>query len=173
MVQKAAIVLMDEEHSKAEGRGEMSETELLIMDQFTILVRDLYAFYPLLIRFVDYNRYGMAVWIPLHILNACQPHYLCVVTEFSAKSGTLVNVSLVTFNKTFNSSSKQFYREMCLIAFFLRLPWFADRARWLKESNPEAEELFRMAAEIFIFWAKSHVSSCLFYCVRFTNYIYI
>ncbi|KAF7205127.1 transcript variant X1, partial [Nothobranchius furzeri] len=82
---KAAVVLMDEEHSKAEGRGEMSETELLIMDQFTILVRDLYAFYPLLIRFVDHNR-----------------------------------------------------------------------ARWLKESNPEAEELFRMVAEVFIFWAKSH-----------------
>uniref|UniRef100_A0A8D0DC73 Ryanodine receptor 2 n=1 Tax=Sander lucioperca TaxID=283035 RepID=A0A8D0DC73_SANLU len=82
---KAAVVLMDEEHSKAEGRGEMSETELLIMDQFTILVRDLYAFYPLLIRFVDYNR-----------------------------------------------------------------------ARWLRESNPAAEELFRMVAEVFIFWAKSH-----------------
>ncbi|XP_037829496.1 ryanodine receptor 2 [Kryptolebias marmoratus] len=82
---KAAVVLMDEEHSRAEGRGEMSETELLIMDQFTILVRDLYAFYPLLIRFVDYNR-----------------------------------------------------------------------ARWLKESNPEAEELFRMVSEVFIFWAKSH-----------------
>lgn len=48
---------MDEENSKAEGRGEMTETELLIMDQFTILIRDLYAFYPLLIRFVDYNRY--------------------------------------------------------------------------------------------------------------------
>uniref|UniRef100_A0A8C3ARP2 Ryanodine receptor 2 n=1 Tax=Cyclopterus lumpus TaxID=8103 RepID=A0A8C3ARP2_CYCLU len=63
----------------------MSETELLIMDQFTILVRDLYAFYPLLIRFVDYNR-----------------------------------------------------------------------ARWLKESNPGAEKLFRMVAEVFIFWAKSH-----------------
>ncbi|KAM8876872.1 ryanodine receptor 2 isoform 3-T3 [Synchiropus picturatus] len=82
---KAAVVLMDEEHSKSEGRGEMSETELLIMDQFTVLVRDLYAFYPLLIRFVDYNR-----------------------------------------------------------------------AKWLKESNPEAEELFRMVAEVFIFWAKSH-----------------
>lgn len=50
---------MDEEHSKAEGRGEMTETELLIMDQFTILVRDLYAFYPLLLRFVDYNRYDI------------------------------------------------------------------------------------------------------------------
>lgn len=56
-MQKAAVVLMDEEHSRAEGRGEMSERELLIMDQFTVLVRDLYAFYPLLIRFVDYNRY--------------------------------------------------------------------------------------------------------------------
>lgn len=53
---KAATVLLDEEHMKAEGRGEMSESELLILDEFTILVRDLYAFYPLLIRFVDYNR---------------------------------------------------------------------------------------------------------------------
>uniref|UniRef100_A0A668AN21 Uncharacterized protein n=1 Tax=Myripristis murdjan TaxID=586833 RepID=A0A668AN21_9TELE len=82
---KAAVVLMDEEHTKAEGRGEMSEAELLILDQFTILVRDLYAFYPLLIRFVDYNR-----------------------------------------------------------------------AKWLKKPNSEAEELFRMVAEVFIFWAKSH-----------------
>ncbi|XP_061087166.1 ryanodine receptor 2-like [Conger conger] len=82
---KAATVLLDEEHMKAEGRGEMSEAELLILDEFTILVRDLYAFYPLLIRFVDYNR-----------------------------------------------------------------------AKWLKEPNPEAEELFRMVAEVFIFWAKSH-----------------
>ncbi|XP_051926912.1 ryanodine receptor 2 isoform X3 [Hippocampus zosterae] len=82
---KAEVVLMDEEQSKAEGRGEISETELLIMDQFSVLVRDLYAFYPLLIRFVDYNR-----------------------------------------------------------------------ATWLKESNPEAEVLFQMVAEVFIFWAKSH-----------------
>ncbi|MBN3288490.1 RYR2 protein, partial [Polyodon spathula] len=82
---KAATVLLDEEHMKAEGRGDMSEAELLILDEFTILARDLYAFYPLLIRFVDYNR-----------------------------------------------------------------------AKWLKEPNPEAEELFRMVAEVFIFWAKSH-----------------
>ncbi|XP_067101321.1 LOW QUALITY PROTEIN: ryanodine receptor 2 [Osmerus mordax] len=82
---KAATVLLDEEHMKAEGRGEMSEAELLILDEFTILIRDLYAFYPLLIRFVDYNR-----------------------------------------------------------------------AKWLKEPNAEAEELFRMVAEVFIFWAKSH-----------------
>uniref|UniRef100_A0A672VF87 Ryanodine receptor 2 n=1 Tax=Strigops habroptila TaxID=2489341 RepID=A0A672VF87_STRHB len=54
---KAAVVVSDEEHLRAEGRGDMSEAELLILDEFTTLARDLYAFYPLLIRFVDYNRY--------------------------------------------------------------------------------------------------------------------
>ncbi|NWY06141.1 RYR2 protein, partial [Nothoprocta ornata] len=82
---KAAVVVLDEEHLRAEGRGDMSESELLILDEFTTLARDLYAFYPLLIRFVDYNR-----------------------------------------------------------------------AKWLKEPNPEAEELFRMVAEVFIYWSKSH-----------------
>ncbi|KAG8123547.1 hypothetical protein E2320_018933 [Naja naja] len=82
---KAALVIADEEHLRAEGRGDMSEAELLILDEFTTLSRDLYAFYPLLIRFVDYNR-----------------------------------------------------------------------AKWLKEPNPEAEDLFRMVAEVFIYWSKSH-----------------
>uniref|UniRef100_F6UA28 Ryanodine receptor 2 n=1 Tax=Ornithorhynchus anatinus TaxID=9258 RepID=F6UA28_ORNAN len=82
---KAATVVSDEDHLKAEARGDMSEAELLILDEFTTLARDLYAFYPLLIRFVDYNR-----------------------------------------------------------------------AKWLKEPNPEAEELFRMVAEVFIYWSKSH-----------------
>uniref|UniRef100_A0A4W3IRR6 Ryanodine receptor 2 n=1 Tax=Callorhinchus milii TaxID=7868 RepID=A0A4W3IRR6_CALMI len=82
---KVATVVVEEDHLKAEGRGDMSEAELLILDEFTVLARDLYAFYPLLIRFVDYNR-----------------------------------------------------------------------AKWLKEPNPEAEELFRMVAEVFIYWAKSH-----------------
>ncbi|XP_031824383.1 ryanodine receptor 2 isoform X11 [Sarcophilus harrisii] len=82
---KAAIVVSDEDHLKAEARGDMSEAELLILDEFTTLARDLYAFYPLLIRFVDFNR-----------------------------------------------------------------------AKWLKEPNSEAEELFRMVAEVFIYWSKSH-----------------
>uniref|UniRef100_A0A5F8GQR1 Ryanodine receptor 2 n=1 Tax=Monodelphis domestica TaxID=13616 RepID=A0A5F8GQR1_MONDO len=82
---KAAVVVSDEDHLKAEARGDMSEAELLILDEFTTLARDLYAFYPLLIRFVDFNR-----------------------------------------------------------------------AKWLKEPNSEAEELFRMVAEVFIFWSKSH-----------------
>lgn len=35
------------------------------------------------------------------------------------------------------------------------------RAKWLKEPNSEAEELFRMVAEVFIYWSKSHVSNSL------------
>ena len=52
----AAMVVSEEDHLKSEARGDMSEAELLILDEFTTLARDLYAFYPLLIRFVDYNR---------------------------------------------------------------------------------------------------------------------
>lgn len=43
------------------------------------------------------------------------------------------------------------------------------RARWLKEPIPEAEQLFSMVAEVFIFWAKSHVrvTHCLLRLVLF------
>uniref|UniRef100_A0A667ZYR6 Ryanodine receptor 2b (cardiac) n=1 Tax=Myripristis murdjan TaxID=586833 RepID=A0A667ZYR6_9TELE len=82
---KAECVLLEEEQMKVEGRNNLSDAELKIQEKFTLLVRDLYAFYPLLIPFVDCNR-----------------------------------------------------------------------ARWLKESSPEAEQLFSMVAEVFIFWAKSH-----------------
>ncbi|KAG1945378.1 ryanodine receptor [Pimephales promelas] len=108
---KALTVLQDEEQMKAEARGEMSESELLILDEFTVLVRDLYAFYPLLIRFVDYNR--------------CAAH------------------RCATHRRVGESVS-----DTCVCVF--------HRAKWLKEPNTEAEELFRMVAEVFIFWAKSH-----------------
>ncbi|XP_041921605.1 ryanodine receptor 2 isoform X1 [Alosa sapidissima] len=81
---KAELVIMEEEHLK-EGRGDTSEAELQIQEKFTVLVRDLYAFYPLLIPYVD-----------LH------------------------------------------------------------RVSWLRELTPEAETLFSMVADIFIFWTKSH-----------------
>ncbi|XP_061600533.1 ryanodine receptor 2 isoform X1 [Cololabis saira] len=81
---RTECVLLEEEKIKAEGCC-TSEAELQIQEKYTVLVRDLYAFYPLLIQFVDCNR-----------------------------------------------------------------------ARWLKEPIPEAEQLFSMVAEVFIFWAKSH-----------------
>ncbi|XP_032882821.1 ryanodine receptor 3 isoform X4 [Amblyraja radiata] len=82
---KAIKVVQEEEQMKAECKVDFQETELLILDEFAVLCRDLYSFYPILIRFVDYNR-----------------------------------------------------------------------ARWLKEPNADADELFRMVAEIFIMWCKSH-----------------
>ncbi|KAM3863107.1 ryanodine receptor 2-like [Diretmus argenteus] len=82
---RAECVLLEEEQMKADGRGDPSDAELQIQEKYTVLVRDLYAFYPLLIPFVD-----------------------------------------------------------------------AKRASWLKESSPEAEQLFSMVAEVFIFWTKSH-----------------
>nr|XP_061794423.1 ryanodine receptor 2-like [Nerophis lumbriciformis] len=81
---RAEHVLMEEERMKAESCG-ASEAEMQIQEKFTILVRDLYAFYPLLIPFVDSNR-------------------------------TL----------------------------------------WQQQSNSDAEQLFNMVADVFIFWAKSH-----------------
>ncbi|XP_056903963.1 ryanodine receptor 2-like isoform X5 [Takifugu flavidus] len=81
---RAESVLLEEERMKTEG-GDTSEAELEIQQKFMVLVADLYAFYPLLIPFVDSNR-----------------------------------------------------------------------VHWWKESNPEAEQLFLMVSEVFIFWAKSH-----------------
>ncbi|XP_051937189.1 ryanodine receptor 2 [Hippocampus zosterae] len=81
---RAESVLLEEERMKIGGCA-TSEAELQMQEKFSVLVRDLYAFYPLLIPFVDSNR-----------------------------------------------------------------------ARWQQEPNPDAEQLFSMVAEVFIFWAKSH-----------------
>lgn len=53
---KTVKVVSEEELLKADGRGDTQEAELLILDEFAVLCRDLYAFYPMLIRYVDNNR---------------------------------------------------------------------------------------------------------------------
>ncbi|XP_021095478.1 ryanodine receptor 1 isoform X2 [Heterocephalus glaber] len=82
---RAGKVVAEEEQLRLEAKAEAEEGELLVRDEFSVLCRDLYALYPLLIRYVDNNR-----------------------------------------------------------------------AHWLTEPNPNAEELFRMVGEIFIYWSKSH-----------------
>uniref|UniRef100_A0A672FJE4 Ryanodine receptor 3 n=1 Tax=Salarias fasciatus TaxID=181472 RepID=A0A672FJE4_SALFA len=82
---KTVKVVAEEELLKADSKGDNQEAELLILDEFAVLCRDLYAFYPMLIRYVDNNR-----------------------------------------------------------------------SRWLKEPDADSTELFRMVAEIFILWCKSH-----------------
>ncbi|KAM9211713.1 ryanodine receptor 1-like, partial [Leptosomus discolor] len=82
---RAGKVVAEEEQLRMEAKAEGEDAELLIRDEFSVLCRDLYALYPLLIRYVDNSR-----------------------------------------------------------------------AKWLTEPNEDAEELFRMVGEVFIYWSKSH-----------------
>uniref|UniRef100_A0A8C1M1U5 Ryanodine receptor 1a (skeletal) n=1 Tax=Cyprinus carpio TaxID=7962 RepID=A0A8C1M1U5_CYPCA len=54
---RTAKVVAEEEHLRMEGKSEGDEEEGTIRDEFAVLCRDLYALYPLLIRYVDNNRY--------------------------------------------------------------------------------------------------------------------
>ncbi|XP_056911325.1 ryanodine receptor 1-like isoform X5 [Takifugu flavidus] len=82
---RTSKVVAEEDHLRMEGKTEADEEDGTIRDEFAVLCRDLYALYPLLIRYIDNNR-----------------------------------------------------------------------ARWLTCPDPDAEELFRMVGEVFIFWSKSH-----------------
>ncbi|KAJ1079087.1 hypothetical protein K5549_013390 [Capra hircus] len=82
---KAIKTVQEEEQLRADSKGDTQEAELLILDEFAILCRDLYAFYPMLIRYVDNSR-----------------------------------------------------------------------SNWLKSPDADSDQLFRMVAEIFILWCKSH-----------------
>lgn len=53
---RTAKVVAEEEHLRMEGKTEGDEEEGTIRDEFAVLCRDLYALYPLLIRYVDNNR---------------------------------------------------------------------------------------------------------------------
>uniref|UniRef100_A0A3Q2Z7H8 Ryanodine receptor 1 n=1 Tax=Hippocampus comes TaxID=109280 RepID=A0A3Q2Z7H8_HIPCM len=81
---RSGKVVAEEDHLRMEGKTEVDNENGTIRDEFAVLCRDLYALYPLLIRYVDNN------------------------------------------------------------------------ARWLTCPDPDAEELFRMVGEVFIFWSKSH-----------------
>lgn len=61
-------VVAEEELLKADSKGDNQEAELLILDEFAVLCRDLYAFYPMLIRYVDINRYN--IWKDFFDLHA-------------------------------------------------------------------------------------------------------
>uniref|UniRef100_A0A673BRB3 Ryanodine receptor 1 n=1 Tax=Sphaeramia orbicularis TaxID=375764 RepID=A0A673BRB3_9TELE len=82
---RSGKVVAEEDQLRMEGKTEVDSENGTIRDEFAVLCRDLYALYPLLIRYVDNNR-----------------------------------------------------------------------ARWLTCPDPDAEELFRMVGEVFIFWSKSH-----------------
>ncbi|XP_047657475.1 ryanodine receptor 3 isoform X4 [Tachysurus fulvidraco] len=53
---KTVKIVAEEEMIRAESKADTQEAELQILDEFAVLCRDLYAFYPMLIRYVDNNR---------------------------------------------------------------------------------------------------------------------
>uniref|UniRef100_A0A671PEV2 Ryanodine receptor 3-like n=1 Tax=Sinocyclocheilus anshuiensis TaxID=1608454 RepID=A0A671PEV2_9TELE len=53
---KTMKIVAEEELLRSESRADTQEAELQILDEFAVLCRDLYAFYPMLIRYVDNNR---------------------------------------------------------------------------------------------------------------------
>lgn len=54
---RAESVVQEEERMKMERRGDVAEMELIVQEKFAVLVQDIYAFYPLLILFVERHRY--------------------------------------------------------------------------------------------------------------------
>lgn len=68
-------VVAEEELLRAESRADTQEAELQILDEFAVLCRDLYAFYPMLIRYVDNNRYLL-----LNLLNDLD--FVCLLFYF-------------------------------------------------------------------------------------------
>lgn len=72
---RAGKVVAEEEQLRLEAKAEAEEGELLVRDEFSVLCRDLYALYPLLIRYVDNNR-SAKPWPDSGILNCglFQPH---------------------------------------------------------------------------------------------------
>lgn len=65
---RTSKVVAEEDHLRMEGKSEGDEEDGTIRDEFAVLCRDLYALYPLLIRYVDNNRY-ITISNISHILN--------------------------------------------------------------------------------------------------------
>lgn len=59
---RAGKVVAEEEHLRMEGKSEVDRENGTIRDEFAVLCRDLYALYPLLIRYVDNNRQVLLVY---------------------------------------------------------------------------------------------------------------
>lgn len=77
---RAGKVVAEEEQLRLEAKAEAEEGELLVRDEFSVLCRDLYALYPLLIRYVDNNRSACP---------HCTPTYLSPTSGFPESHPTL------------------------------------------------------------------------------------
>ncbi|KAH0631540.1 hypothetical protein JD844_005911 [Phrynosoma platyrhinos] len=125
---RSGKVVAEEDQLRLEAKTESEDAELLIRDEFSVLCRDLYALYPLLIRYVDNNR---------------------VETTRRERNGKLSG-----YSKKAKSQKPEVFPQKKKISTYS--PLWIYRANWLTEPNSDAEELFRMVGEVFIYWSKSH-----------------
>lgn len=72
---RAGKVVAEEDQLRMEGKMEVDSENGTIRDEFAVLCRDLYALYPLLIRYVDNSR------SPEHHATLCLP-LRCVLARF-------------------------------------------------------------------------------------------
>ena len=78
---RSGKVVAEEEHLRMEGKTEVDSEDGTIRDEFAVLCRDLYAFYPMLIRYVDNNRYAICkgrffficVYLIYNLMQSCCP----------------------------------------------------------------------------------------------------
>lgn len=84
---RAGKVVAEEEQLRLEAKAEAEEGELLVRDEFSVLCRDLYALYPLLIRYVDNNRSAVPS------LSSCKASGLC----FPRATGPSLNLTCICF----------------------------------------------------------------------------
>ena len=76
---------------KRRGGGELGDGETVIQEAFQTLVRDMYAFYPLLIKFVDLHR---SAWLKEPSSDA-EMLYVCVAEVFNLWSKSHVSHVIV------------------------------------------------------------------------------
>ena len=76
---------------KRRGGGELGDGETVIQEAFQTLVRDMYAFYPLLIKFVDLHR---STWLKEPSPDA-EMLYVCVAEVFNLWSKSHVSHVIV------------------------------------------------------------------------------
>ena len=74
---------------KRRGGGELGDGETVIQEAFQTLVRDMYAFYPLLIKFVDLHR---SAWLKEPSSDA-EMLYVCVAEVFNLWSKSHVSMT--------------------------------------------------------------------------------
>lgn len=91
---RSGKVVAEEDQLRMEGKTEVDSENGTIRDEFAVLCRDLYALYPLLIRYVDNNRWlNLPIWLPL-LLHHLYEHQINFIVSLVGKLSDLMALTL-------------------------------------------------------------------------------